>query len=118
MGDGDLLMGSQALWTAAAERLPALFIVNNNHSFYNDVEHQQRVAAHRGRPLSNAHVGMSLSDPQIDLAGLARSYGLTAMGPVTDIRELEARLIEAMSAARSGQTVLLDVDIPAAGVSV
>ncbi len=115
MGDGDLLMGSQALWTAAAERLPALFIVNNNHSFYNDVEHQQRVAAHRGRPLSNAHVGMSLSDPQIDLAGLARSYGLTAMGPVTDIRELEARLIEAMSAARGGQTVLLDVDIPAAG---
>ena len=32
LGDGDLLMGSQALWTAAAQRLPALFIVNNNRS--------------------------------------------------------------------------------------
>ena len=33
IGDGDLLMGSQALWTAANQKLPCLFIVNNNASF-------------------------------------------------------------------------------------
>jgi thiamine pyrophosphate-dependent acetolactate synthase large subunit-like protein len=113
LGDGDLLMGSQALWTAAAERLPALFIVNNNHSFYNDVEHQQRVARHRGRPLGNAHIGMSMLDPAIDVSTLARAYGLQVFGPATDNRQLQSLLSQAMAAARSGQTVLLDVEIPA-----
>ena len=47
-------MGNQALWTAAAERLPALFIINNNHSFYNDVEHQQRIATISRRLSTNA----------------------------------------------------------------
>jgi thiamine pyrophosphate-dependent acetolactate synthase large subunit-like protein len=117
LGDGDLLMGNQALWTAAAERLPALFIVNNNHSFYNDVEHQQRVATTRGRPRSNAHIGMAITDPPIDLCALAHSFGLQAFGPVSSIEQLDAALAQAMAAARLGQTVLLDVEVPAIGAT-
>lgn len=109
LGDGDLLMGSQALWTAAAEKLPALFIVNNNQSFYNDVEHQERVAIHRGRPVENKHIGMAISDPDMDLAGLARSHGCTAFGPVTRLEELESVLEDAFRAAEAGATVLVDV---------
>lgn len=111
LGDGDLLMGSQALWTAAAERLPALFIVNNNRSFFNDVEHQARVAVHRDRPQQNCNVGMSISDPDVDLMGLARSYGLQSFDPVTSIEELDNALANALRAARQGATVLLDVRI-------
>jgi thiamine pyrophosphate-dependent acetolactate synthase large subunit-like protein len=111
-GDGDLLMGCQALWTAAAEQLPALFIINNNHSFHNDVEHQQRVAKRRGRPVGNSHIGMAISEPQIDLPGLARAHGLQAFGPVSTREDLLPTLITAMRAARQGATVLLDVDIP------
>jgi thiamine pyrophosphate-dependent acetolactate synthase large subunit-like protein len=111
LGDGDLLMGSQALWTAAAERLPALFIVNNNRSFYNDVEHQERVARRRGRPVERAPIGLSIDDPAVDLAGLARSYGLTAFGPVTRTHELKQVLQEAFAAAESGATVLVDVAV-------
>jgi thiamine pyrophosphate-dependent acetolactate synthase large subunit-like protein len=109
LGDGDLLMGSQALWTATAEKLPALFIVNNNQSFYNDVEHQERVALHRGRPVENKHIGMAIADPEIDLAGLARSHGCTAFGPVTRIEDLEDVLEQAFAAAEAGATVLVDV---------
>jgi len=109
LGDGDLLMGSQALWTAMAERLPALFIVNNNQSFYNDVEHQERVALHRGRPVENKHIGMAIADPDMDLAGLARSHGCTAFGPVRTIEELDGVLEEAFRAAEAGATVLVDV---------
>jgi len=109
LGDGDLLMGSQALWTAAAERLPALFIVNNNQSFYNDVEHQERVAIHRGRPVENKNIGMAICDPDIDLVGLARSHGCTAFGPVTAIEELPGVLEQAFAAAEAGGTVLVDV---------
>ena len=109
LGDGDLLMGSQALWTAAAEKLPSLFIVNNNRSFYNDVEHQERVARRRGRPVENREIGMSITEPPVELAGLARSYGLTAFGPVTEVRELRQVLTSAFEAAESGATVLVDV---------
>ena len=112
LGDGDLLMGSQALWTAAAEQLPALFIVNNNHSFYNDVEHQQRVAVRRGRPVGNSDIGMSISEPRIDLPGLARALGLKSFGPVSRREDLEQAVANAMQTARQGATVLLDVDIP------
>jgi thiamine pyrophosphate-dependent acetolactate synthase large subunit-like protein len=111
LGDGDLLMGSQALWTAAAEKLPALFIVNNNRSFYNDVEHQERMARRRGRPLERAAIGMSIDDPPVDLAGLARSYGLTAFGPVADIAQLQETLEKAFKAAHAGATVLVDVAV-------
>jgi thiamine pyrophosphate-dependent acetolactate synthase large subunit-like protein len=109
LGDGDLLMGSQALWTAAAERLPALFIVNNNQSFYNDVEHQETVAKRRDRPVENKHVGMAIIDPPVDLVGLARSHGLIAFGPVVRISDLDAVLEEAFRAAEAGATVLVDV---------
>lgn len=111
LGDGDLLMGSQALWTAAAQKLPAIFIVNNNRSFYNDVEHQERVARRRGRPVENREIGMSITDPPVELAALARSYGLTAFGPVTDVRELREVLTTAFEAAESGATVLVDVTV-------
>ena len=112
LGDGDLLMGSQALWTAAAEKLPALFIVNNNRSFYNDVEHQERVAKHRGRPVENRNVGMAITDPPVDLSALARSYGLKAFGPVDDISELPRVLEAAFAGAEAGATVLVDVVVP------
>jgi thiamine pyrophosphate-dependent acetolactate synthase large subunit-like protein len=112
LGDGDLLMGSQALWTAAAQRLPALFIVNNNRSFYNDVEHQERVAKHRGRSVENRNIGMAISDPEVDLCALARSYGLKTFGPVADITELPRVLAAAFSGAEAGATVLVDVVVP------
>jgi thiamine pyrophosphate-dependent acetolactate synthase large subunit-like protein len=112
LGDGDLLMGSQALWTAAAQKLPALFIVNNNRSFYNDVEHQERVARHRGRAIENRNIGMAISDPEVDLGALARSYGLKAFGPVVDVAELPRVLEAAFADAAAGATVLLDVVIP------
>jgi thiamine pyrophosphate-dependent acetolactate synthase large subunit-like protein len=111
LGDGDLLMGSQALWTAAAERLPALFIVNNNRAFHNDVEHQERVARQRGRPVENREIGMRIVDPEVDLPSLARSYGLVSFPTVSAIEQLESGLEQAFCAAEAGSTVLLDVRV-------
>lgn len=111
LGDGDLLMGNQALWTAAAERLPALFIVNNNRAFHNDVEHQERVARKRGRPVENREIGMRIADPDVDLPALARSYGLVSFPTVDAVEQLESALDEAFRAAEAGSTVLLDVRV-------
>jgi len=109
LGDGDLLMGSQALWTAAAERLPALFIVNNNRAFHNDVEHQERVARQRGRPVENREIGMRIADPAVDLPALAKAHGLVSFATVSALGELESALEQAFGAAEAGSTVLLDV---------
>src|SRR5262245_2207228 len=53
VGDGDFLMTSNALWTAARYSIPLLAIVFNNRSYYNDEEHQERMAVRRERPVEN-----------------------------------------------------------------
>jgi len=111
LGDGDLLMGSQALWTAAAERLPALLIVNNNQSFYNDVEHQETVAKRRERPVENKNIGMAITDPPVSLTELAHAHGCTVFGPVDRIEALDDVLEQAFQAAEGGATVLVDVSV-------
>ena len=111
LGDGDLLMGATALWTAARYRLPLLVVVANNRSFFNDEIHQERVARARGRPVENRWIGQHIRDPEPDLAGLARSLGLRGEGPVRDGARLGDALAEAAAAARGGETVLVDVHV-------
>jgi thiamine pyrophosphate-dependent acetolactate synthase large subunit-like protein len=111
LGDGDLLMGAGALWTAAHYRLPLLVVVANNNSFYNDEVHQERMARQRSRPVENRWIGQAIRDPEPDLAGLARSLGLSGYGPVHTAEELPGALAEAVGAARAGATVLVDVRV-------
>ena len=109
IGDGDLLMASSALWTAAHYRIPALVVVNDNSSFYNDEPHQAEVARHRGRPEENSWIGMRISDPAVDLAGLARSYGCWAEGPVEHPEDLAAALDRGRRAALDGAVAVVHV---------
>jgi thiamine pyrophosphate-dependent acetolactate synthase large subunit-like protein len=111
LGDGDFLMGGTAAWTAAHYRLPLLIVVANNASFYNDVVHQERVAAQRQRPAQNSWIGQAIADPEPDLPAMARSLGLHAPDQVRDRATLPAALTEAVTAARSGRTVLLEIQV-------
>jgi thiamine pyrophosphate-dependent acetolactate synthase large subunit-like protein len=115
LGDGDFLMGCQALWTAARQRLPLLVVVANNRSFFNDEVHQERIAARRGRPRENRGVAIAIADPDPDLAALARSLGLSAHGPVTGRAELGETLAAAVAEARAGAAVVVDVRVGEAG---
>ena len=109
IGDGDYMMGVNALWTAANARIPMLVVVCNNRSFFNDEVHQERVARQRQRPIENRWIGQRISDPAPDLAMMARGQGLQGIGPVEDAAELERVLIEAIAAVKSGATVVVDV---------
>ncbi len=111
LGDGDLLMGLNALWTAAAERIPMLIIVANNRSYFNDVLHQRRVATHRSRDVSRAFIGQELADPLPDLPALARGQGLTTYEPVTRPGDLAAAIGKAIAATEAGESVLIDVHV-------
>ena len=57
VGDGDYLMGVNALWTASRMRLPLIIVVANNRSYFNDELHQERVAIARDRPPENRWIG-------------------------------------------------------------
>ena len=109
LGDGDLLMASGALWTAVHYAVPMLVVVNDNSSFYNDEPHQAEVARHRGRPVENSWIGMRITEPSIDIAALARSYGCWATGPVSEPSQLGAALDEAVGQARAGAVAVVHV---------
>ena len=111
LGDGDTLMAIQAFWTAAHYRVPLLAVIANNRSFYNDEVHQERVAKARNRPVENKWIGQRISEPDIDIAAMARAQGLTGIGPVRTAGELVAALREAVPLVRAGAAVLIDARV-------
>ena len=111
MGDGDFLQGATALWTAAHYGLPALFIVANNRSNFNDEIHQETVAKVSGRPVENRWIGMRIDDPAVDIAALARSQGVDAEGPVKTVPELEGAIERGLKAVIAGKPYLINAHV-------
>jgi acetolactate synthase-1/2/3 large subunit len=106
--DGDLMFDAGALWVAAKHRIPMLVVMYNNRAYYNDWEHQIRMAKLRGTPVERAHIGMDMSDPDPDFAGLAKSMGWYAEGPIEKPGDVGAALKRAIARVKSGQPALLD----------
>jgi thiamine pyrophosphate-dependent acetolactate synthase large subunit-like protein len=110
-GDGDFMMGVTAIWTAAHYKIPVLFVVANNRSFFNDELHQERVARMRNRPVENRWIGQRISEPDIDIAGIARAQGAIGFGPVTKASELPDIFAKAIAAVDAGNVVVVDVRV-------
>jgi thiamine pyrophosphate-dependent acetolactate synthase large subunit-like protein len=108
-GDGDFLYTPQALWTAAHHGIPLLMVVDSNRSYFQDERHQRAMARNRERPVERVGVGIEIDRPAIDHAGLARSFGIDAIGPIEDIGALEAALARAVAQVRAGEPIVLDV---------
>jgi thiamine pyrophosphate-dependent acetolactate synthase large subunit-like protein len=110
-GDGDYLMGVTAIWTAVHYKIPVLFVIANNRSFYNDELHQERMARMRARPVENKWIGQRMADPEIDLAAMGRAQGAQGFGPVSDPAKLAAALKEAIAVVESGGVAVVDVRV-------
>jgi thiamine pyrophosphate-dependent acetolactate synthase large subunit-like protein len=110
-GDGDFLMGVTALWTATHYKIPLLFVIANNRSFYNDEVHQERMARLRHRPVENKWIGQRIADPEIDLAALARAQGAVGFGPIGRYADLAPALQGAVAAVENGAVAVVDVRI-------
>jgi acetolactate synthase I/II/III large subunit len=106
--DGDLMFDAGALWFAAKHEVPILIVMYNNRAYYNDWEHQIRMARLRGTDEAKAHIGMDLYGPEPDFAGLARSMGVWAEGPIENPKDVKAALKRAIEQVKKGKPALVD----------
>ena len=111
IGDGDFLQGATALWTASHYEIPALFIVANNKSNFNDERHQNIIATLRKRPRENSWIGQRLTDPVLDLVGIANAQGVGGEGPVKTAPDLRTAIKRGLDVLASGRPYLIDAQI-------
>lgn len=93
IGDGSAMYTIQALWTAAHDRIPVVFVIFNNTSYR---ILKQRLHALRGlAEQADSYVGMELVDPAIDYVALSRSLGVAAERATTvhDATDLIAKAL-------------------------
>jgi thiamine pyrophosphate-dependent acetolactate synthase large subunit-like protein len=65
----------------------------------------------RNRPVENRWVGQRISEPDIDLASMARAQGAEGFGPVTEIGDLKATFEKAIAAVEAGKVAVVDVRV-------
>ena len=106
--DGDLMFDAGALWSAAKNDIPMLIVMYNNRAYYNDWEHQIRVAQHRGTPVERAHIAQDIAGPSPDFAAMAKSMGWYAEGPIEKPADIAPALRRAIAQVKAGTPALVD----------
>jgi acetolactate synthase I/II/III large subunit len=106
--DGDLMFDAGALWVAAKYEIPMLIVMHNNRAYYNDWEHQIRMARLRGTDEAKAHIGMDLFGPEPDFGALARSMGCYGEGPIDNPKDVRPALERAIAEVKKGRVALVD----------
>ena len=108
-GDGDLMFVPGTLWTAAHHRIPILYVVHNNRAYHQEYMYLQAMANRHSRGITNAHIGTTLTDPNIDYATVAKGFGVYGEGPITDPKDLGPALKRAVAVVKRGEPALVDV---------
>jgi len=89
-----------------------LIIMTNNRTYYNDEEHQAKVAIERGRPPENKGIGMRMESPPVDFATLAKSFSIASEGPIEDPAMIQPAISRALKVVKEERRpALVDVII-------
>ena len=107
--DGDLNYAPGVLWTAVHHKIPLLTVMHNNRGYHAEVMFVQRQANIRNRGVDGAHIGTVLTEPNIDYAKMAQTYGMYGEGPISDPSELPAALKRGIERVKRGEPALIDV---------
>ena len=105
VGDGGSLYTIQALWTAAHERVPVIAVVLNNRSYRILKQRTRALGGHSAA--SGKYLAMDLVDPEIDLVGLARAFGVDAVAATT-IPDVLTAVADGLS---SGRPLVVDAAV-------
>jgi acetolactate synthase I/II/III large subunit len=107
--DGDLMYAPGILWTAAHHHIPLLMVMHNNRAYHQELMHLQRMANRHNRGADRAHVGTTITDPNIDYAKVAQGLGVHAEGPIENPADLAPALRRAIAVVKRGEPALVDV---------
>jgi len=107
--DGDLMFDPGALWIGAHDKIPMLLVMYNNRAYYNDWEHQIRMAKQRGTNEKLAYLGMEIDNPAPDFATIAKGMGCYGEGPILDGDQVGPALKRAIEyIKKEGRPALVD----------
>lgn len=94
LGDGSLMYCPQAMYTAARQKLPILYIVMNNGG-YAIIKSGTKAQKQRAYE-TDTYIGMDITAPEVDFVSLARGLGLGS-ATAADPRELDAAVRSALA---------------------
>ena len=87
-----------------------LLIVHNNRAYHRSICVFSRPSPPaRPRQLPILRHGITITDPNVDYATIARGFGVHGEGPITDPNDLAPALERAIAVVKSGQPALIDV---------
>ncbi|MBV9504068.1 MAG: twin-arginine translocation signal domain-containing protein [Acidobacteriia bacterium] len=107
--DGDLMYAPGILWTTAHHKIPLLSVMHNNRAYHQELMHVQRVANEHQRGVANITAGLTINDPPIDYASVAKGMGVFSRGPITNPGDLGPALRAAVDVVKRGEPALIDV---------
>ncbi len=86
-----------------------LVVMYNNRAYYNDWEHQIRMAKQRDTDERLAYVGMEINNPSPDFASMARSFGCFGEGLILNGDDVGPALRQAIEfIEKEGKPALVD----------
>ena len=107
--DGDLMFDPGTLWIGAHDKIPMLIVMYNNRAYYNDWEHQIRMASQRGTDEKLANIGMEIDNPPPDFATIAKGMGCYGEGPIFNGDQVGPALKRAIEfIKKEGKPALVD----------
>jgi acetolactate synthase I/II/III large subunit len=83
--------------------------VQNNRAYHQEYMYLQAMANRHGRGIENAHIGTTITDPNVDFATVARGFGVHGEGPISDPKDLAPALKRALAVVKRGEPALIDV---------
>jgi acetolactate synthase-1/2/3 large subunit len=107
--DGDLNYAPGVLWTAAHHRIPLLSIMHNNRGYHQERMYVQMVSNKQNRGIDRSYIGTSFTDPFINYANMAKTYGMYSEGPISDPKELGPAIKRGIERVKAGEPALIDV---------
>ena len=102
IGDGSAMYSIPALWSAANQKLPVIFVIANNGG-YQILKNRLKLFHGNDKP-----IGMDFKDPPMDISAIAKGFGVTAER-VDTVAGFDAALDKAL--ARTDGPTLLEVMI-------
>jgi benzoylformate decarboxylase len=106
IGDGSAMYSITALWSAANQKLPVIFLIMNNEG-YQILKNRLKLFHGNDQP-----IGMDFNDPPMDVTKIAEGFGVTAER-VDTANGFDAALKRAL--ARTDGPTLLEVMVKKAG---